>query len=259
MKIDIQFPPKAKERWTPTSPNPYIESIIGKSAKAYKDSLKIISKYMPELLMIPAEKSDEVSPFWNNDFLSGLDAASLYAFISHYKPNHYLEIGSGNSTKFAKAAISKHGLDTKITAIDPAPRSEVGDLVDAVFGFPFEELNTDQWAAALNENDIVFFDGSHHTLQNSDATVFFLEFLPQLKPGVIVGVHDILLPYDYPEHWLERNYSEQYLLGAYLLGGAKIKPLLAAAYVSVNDSVFKSSEMWPEGMQKHGCAYWFRT
>ena len=33
-------------------------------------------------------------------------------------------------------------------------------------------------------------------------------------------MHDIILPCDYPEHWRDRFYNEQYLLLAYLLGGA---------------------------------------
>jgi len=44
--------------------------------------------------------------------------------------------------------------------------------------------------------------------QNSDATVFFLDVLPRLKPGVVVHVHDIFWPFDYPSIWRARYYSE---------------------------------------------------
>ena len=33
-------------------------------------------------------------------------------------------------------------------------------------------------------------------------------------------MHDIFLPWDYPEEWRDRFYNEQYLLLSYLLGGA---------------------------------------
>ena len=36
-----------------------------------------------------------------------------------------LEIGSGNSTKFARRAIRDHRLCTRITSIDPHPRAEI--------------------------------------------------------------------------------------------------------------------------------------
>ena len=53
---------------------------------------------------------------------------------------------------------------------------------------------------------------------NSDVAVIFLEVLPRLQPGVLVHLHDIFLPYDYPPEWRDRYYSEQYVLAAMLLG-----------------------------------------
>jgi hypothetical protein len=72
----------------------------------------------------------------------------------------------------------------------------------------------------LETGDFLFFDGSHRVLTNSDATVFFLEVLPRLKPGVLVHVHDVFLPADYPSDWSSSLYSEQYLLAAMLMCGA---------------------------------------
>lgn len=72
----------------------------------------------------------------------------------------------------------------------------------------------------LRPGDILFFDGSHRVFANSDTTVLFLEVLPRLRPGVLVHLHDIFLPADYPPQWNRRLYSEQYLLGAMLLCAA---------------------------------------
>jgi hypothetical protein len=41
--------------------------------------------------------------------------------------------------------------------------------------------------------------------------------LPRLKPGVLIHIHDIFLPYDYPPEWSDRFYNEQYLLACVLL------------------------------------------
>jgi hypothetical protein len=60
---------------------------------------------------------------------------------------------------------------------------------------------------------------THRVFTNSDVTVFLLEVLPQLKPGILVHMHDIILPCDYPPAWNNRFYSEQYVLGAMLLCG----------------------------------------
>ena len=83
---------------------------------------------------------------------------------------------------------------------------------------PAEEVELDVYDR-LGEGDILFVDNSHRCLQNSDATVMFLEVLPRLRPGVLVEFHDITLPDDYPPEWVGRFYSEQYLLAAYLLAG----------------------------------------
>jgi len=85
---------------------------------------------------------------------------------------------------------------------------------------------------------MLFIDGSHHCFMNSDATVIFLEILPRLKSNVIVQIHDIFLPYDYPPGWENRYYSEQYLLAAYLLAGTKIfNIILPMQYISKDEEL----------------------
>src|SRR2546425_12542919 len=69
-----------------------------------------------------AISSSDLNPEWNNVWFSGLDAAVLYAILVQNKPSQFVEIGSGNSTRFAKRAIRDHTLHTQIVSIDPAPR-----------------------------------------------------------------------------------------------------------------------------------------
>jgi hypothetical protein len=69
---------------------------------------------------------------------------------------------------------------------------------------------------------------------NSDCTALFLDVIPRLHPEVIVHVHDIFFPYDYPQAWGELHYSEQYVLAAYLLGGAPLEILFPTAFVSAD-------------------------
>ena len=84
----------------------------------------------------------------------------------------------------------------------------------------------------LKPNDILFFDGSHRSFQNSDVTVFFGDVMPRVRPGTIVHVHDINLPYDYPNWALNWYWNEQFLLMAMFLGaGDKIKPLAPTCYI----------------------------
>jgi hypothetical protein len=127
-----------------------------------------------------------------------------------------------------------------------------------------EPLETTSLApfAALEAGDVVFFDGSHRTFMNSDVTVFFLEVLPNLPAGALVGIHDIHLPDDYPAAWTDRHYSEQYLLAAYLLAGcAWFEPRLAAWYVAAHATLgARLDPLWSRpglaGVQRHGGAFW---
>jgi hypothetical protein len=43
-----------------------------------------------------------MEPEWNNNYIPGLDAIALYSFLALKKPKKYFEVGSGNSSKFAK-------------------------------------------------------------------------------------------------------------------------------------------------------------
>jgi hypothetical protein len=168
---------------------------------------------------VPRTESGPGEPCWENDYWGTFDALYQCAVLRRRDPALYLEVGSGWSTLFARRAISDFGLRTRIVSIDPSPRADVDAVCDEVIRVPMEEVDPAVFDQ-LGAGDVAFVDGSHTALMNSDATVFFLEILPRLAPGVLVGIDDIFLPDDYPESWTERVYGEQYLLAAFLLGGA---------------------------------------
>lgn len=211
------------------------------------------------------EESDENLPTWNNNFLPGLDIIALYSMIGHFKPKKYIEIGSGNSTKVVRKAIQDFGTNTKVTSIDPYPRAQIDHLADVVIRQPFEDVKDIQFIIdELDENDILFIDNSHRSFTNSDATIFFLEILPYLKKGVIVQVHDIYIPDDYPDFMAERFYNEQYVLAAFVLANpTKFRPIFPCWYVS--QTPILSAKLAPifehknlEGVEKHGGSFWLK-
>jgi hypothetical protein len=180
--------------------------------------------------------ADAAAPHWSNSYFTGLDAVALMATLAEHRPALYLEVGSGNSTKFACRAIQDHGLATRVVSIDPQPRAEIDRLCDEVIRQPFERTSVEV-ARRLRPHDVLFIDDSHRSFTNSDVTVFFLETLPALAPGVLLHLHDIFLPYDYPPVWADRYYSEQYLLAAYLLGAAqtlRLKLLWSSVFASLD-------------------------
>jgi hypothetical protein len=185
------------------------------------EKIEILAKYKNRFRAIAVDSGGDCDPFWNNGWLPPMDAASLYGFLAERNPRWFVECGSGNTTKFAARAIRDNGLRTKIISIDPQPRAEVDALCDEVFRVPFEEMDLAFFYELTNE-DVFLIDNSHRSFPGSDVTVFFTEVLPILPSGILYALHDIFLPYDYPEEWdkQHRLYNEQYLLQTYLQGGA---------------------------------------
>lgn len=209
-----------------------LERLLAQRRERYRELLEGFGAYREDLLAIPLDRAEAGEPHWRNGLLFGLDGVSLYGFIRRNAPRRYIEVGSGNSTLFADRARRDGGLDTEIVSIDPFPRREIDAICDAVVRQPLERTDLSVFDG-LTEGDVVFFDGSHRVFMNSDAVAFFLDVLPELAPGVLVGIHDIQLPDDYrPEH-ADRYYSEQYLLASYLLAeGGWLRPELPCWYVS---------------------------
>jgi hypothetical protein len=192
-----------------------------------------------EIATAPTEIATE--PHWQNVWLSPIDAAALYSYLARRAPRHYLEIGSGHSTKFAARARRDNALTTQFVSIDPHPRAEIDELCDTVVRKGLQDVDIELFDM-VEAGDVLFCDGSHCVFQNSDATVFFTEVLPRLAPGVTVGVHDIFLPRDYPPDWAGRYYSEQYLLTSWLLAGSRLDILLPACFAAHDDDLSPALE-----------------
>lgn len=51
----------------------------------------------------------------------------------------------------------------------------------------------------LGDGDILLIDSSEVSKAGSDVNYLFFEVLPRLRPGVMVHIHDIFLPDEYPK------------------------------------------------------------
>lgn len=245
--------------------HPGLLRIVEQGRSRYRATLQSILAYGDQLAAI-ARRRDEPSslePTWENDFLPGLDAAALYAMVARTAPRRYIEVGSGNSTMFVRRAIRDHGLKTTITSIDPMPRADIDAICDRVIRSPLAEVDV-QALLDAEAGDIVFLDGSHLVFTGSDVTVAFLDVLPYLRPGVIVQIHDIWLPYDYPARWASRMYAEQYMLAVALLAAPRRYEVLFPAMFIASDPELRAelAPLWsrPElrGVPEHGGSFWMR-
>lgn len=261
--ILLEYPVHPKPRWTKHSPHKELYEIINRNRIRYKTLVNDFLEFNEFFSKIAERQSPDnfYEPSWINGWLPGLDGIALYSFIVFYKPAIYLEIGSGNSTKFARRAIRDHKLSTKIISIDPRPRSDIDLICDEIIRIPVEDLKQDIFDQ-LGHNDILFIDNSHTALMNSDSTVLLLEIIPRLKPGVLIEIHDITLPYDYPEEYRDRYYSEQYLLAAYLIGNCNLFDIILPNMFISQDPELKNilNPLWEyqnlRNAEKHGCSFW---
>ncbi len=162
--------------------------------------------------------------YLGNTAFEAVDAEILFCMIRYFKPKTICEIGSGWSTLLAADALSgnrRDGSPGKLIAIEPYPpeflSASIPEEVE-LLRRPVQKVALTQFEA-LRENDILFIDSSHVCTIGSDVQYEVLEILPQLNPGVLIHIHDIFLPTEYPKEWvLDRHHfwNEQYIVQAFL-------------------------------------------
>jgi len=173
---------------------------------------------------------DSLDPQWRQGFFTWLDALSICAALKLRNPKNYVEIGSGNSTRFARWCIRKYNLRTQIISIDPEPRRDISLISDQVHITPVQHAPIKIFED-MEESDILFYDGSHDLGPFTDMSHIAYTVMPNLPKGVMIAMHDTYLPF------LAQN-MEDYLLGAILTGGNRYKIDFPAHYVaSVNEAM----------------------
>jgi hypothetical protein len=151
-------------------------------------------------------------------------------------------------------------LDTTITSIDPAPRSDIRQAANQIILKYVEELEPAE--LGITENSLLFIDSSHICRGGGDVPFLFCKIIPRLPTGVLVHVHDIFLPYEYPGVFLNWMYTEQYLLYATLLNSARYETLFSTHYMSRKHADEMQATFGPivgANQRFFGGSFWFRV
>ena len=203
--------------------------------------LDVCATFRNEYSRFPAHKGKNPSEFhFDNGAFTRVDAEVLHTMVRHYKPRRFIEIGGGYSTLIAAAAgeanRSEDGSNGELVVIEPFPndlfRNPIAGLTRLV-PQPVQRVGLDLFEA-LEENDILFIDSSHVLKVGGDVQYEYLEILPRLKRGVVVHVHDIFLPGEYPNEWVREEHvfwNEQYLLQAFLSFNDSFEVLWAGSFM----------------------------
>ncbi|MDD5593570.1 MAG: class I SAM-dependent methyltransferase [Candidatus Margulisbacteria bacterium] len=240
-----------QELWEKAAEMPGLDFRAGAQLKLLDEFHK---KYRQEYDEIPVEKpSDPDKYYLLNGLFEGLDGYLLYCMLRHFKPKNIIEIGSGYSTILAAQAGRKNeqetGRSSEMTVIDPFPNEVVkrglpntklvAQKVEEVDGKIFDKLGA---------GDFLFIDSSHVLKVDGDVKFEYTSLLPRLKSGVIIHIHDIFFPAEYPKEFfygLMFFFNEQYLVQAILANGGSYEIMLAGQYLYQNH-LNKIKEFFPK-------------
>ena len=201
-------------------PYPAIEQLFERHAGAFAEMLDTVDRRAVEI--------EGLKSLTGHSWFPALDAAVAYALVRERKPQRIVEVGSGHSTRILARAECGVG---EILAIDPMPRADIVGLPGVrVVPSTLQAAPPDAFDG-LQAGDILFIDSSHILMPGSDVDILLNRVLPRLPAGVLVHIHDIFLPFDYPTVWGWRNYNEQQGVLPMLTSGA-YRPLFSSVWAT---------------------------
>lgn len=214
-------------------------------ALAFMDQC-VSDKYADEFKAIRKEINVDAQHeyYIDNQGFGHNDGSVLYCMLRINKPRRMIEVGMGYSTMLSSMALKqnaeKDGKPCRMTSVEPYPTHDFQQAVVRGLGKQLkvvvemvQDVKVDVFLE-LEAGDVLFIDCSHVLAFGSDALFLFTKVVPRLKKGVIVHVHDIFLPYEYPMEWIaqeHRFWNENYFMQAFLTGNKDFKVLFPVAYM----------------------------
>ena len=172
----------------------------------------------------PTARAPDVRFHTDNPFFAIGDATIAFGMLRLAQPRRIVELGGGYSSALILDMRERYLGDCEYTCAEPDPSrllalQRPGDesqfrLVPSTFDALPREI-----FAALESNDVLFIDSSHVVKIGSDVSMLMFEILPLLAPGVLVHVHDIFWPFEYPREWYAegRAWNEAHFMRACLM------------------------------------------
>ena len=249
-----------KELWPENIPDkiPGIEL----RTEAQKNLLSELSAYYNDL-PFTKEKSNENRYCYENGTYSYTDGIVLYAMIRHFNPQRIIEIGSGFSSALMLDTRERFNLNTDLTFVEPYPQllfslfKEDDKKNCTVFESGVQSVDLENFKK-LKANDILFIDSSHVSKTGSDVNYELFEILPNLASGVLIHIHDMFYPFEYPKEWVYegRNWNEIYMLRAFLNYNQDFEILLFSHYMHMKHK--NAFEKMPLTYENTGGNLWLR-
>jgi predicted O-methyltransferase YrrM len=173
----------------------------------------------------PVERTDEFRYYFDNPAYAWGDGLLLHAMLRHVRPRRVVEVGSGYSSAML-LDTTERWLDpgVELTFVEPYDellRSLLRDGDDervTILDVGVQDVDPEVFTR-LGAGDILFIDSTHVVKAGADVNHLFFEVLPSLAAGVVIHIHDIFFPFEYPAPWVHegRAWQETYLLRAFLM------------------------------------------
>jgi hypothetical protein len=224
--------------------------------------------FQSELAGFAASFVSETEYCYDNDQYSFGDADALYSMIRSTKPARVFEIGSGNSTRVVFKAIRANKADDpaygcRHLCIEPYEMPWLERLGPEILRKRVEDVPLALFSE-LEAGDILLIDSSHVIRPFGDVLTEFQSIIPKLAGGVLVHVHDIFTPRDYPEAWLRRErrlWNEQYLLEVMLAHSQRYRTVLSLNWMAHKhpEAVARALPIMAEHPTAQPGAFWFKV
>ena len=210
-----------------TTPPKELKGIDLKEEEQIDLMKKLCAEYYSEIPFTKTVKTGYRYSY-DNKYFTHADATSLFFMMRYFKPNMIIEAGSGFSSA-VMLDTNAHFLDGNVqfTFIEPYPK-RLYSLLSDQDRKSVEILESDlqdiplHYFEKLGKNDFLFIDSTHVSKTGSDVNYFLFEIFPKLKSGVIIHIHDIFYPFEYPKDWVidgngRFGWNEAYILRAFLM------------------------------------------
>ncbi|WP_170149083.1 class I SAM-dependent methyltransferase [Geodermatophilus normandii] len=196
----------------------------------------------------------------DNSMYGAADASVLRGMLLHFRPRRIVEIGSGYSTALALDVAERHLPDLRITCVEPyadrlRSRLRPGDADRlTLHEEPVQDVGVGELTEGMTAGDVLLIDSSHVVKAGSDVAWLLLRVLPELPDGVLVHVHDVHWPFEYPDQWLRegRDWNEAYFLEAFLAYNERFRVLLFVDWLATEHPELVA----PENRSVRGGAIW---
>jgi predicted O-methyltransferase YrrM len=228
----------------------------------------LVQRFGNEFNELETEPLGELFFRMDNGSFGSVDAEILYSMVRYHRPRRIIEVGSGWSTLVTLKALqanAREGKIAKFTACEPYPSPLVLAIAKSLrvnlHRLPVQSIPLATFEE-LTKGDILFIDSSHVCKIGSDVQYELLEILPRLRPGVLVHVHDVFLPEEYPREWVldeQWFWNEQYVLQAFLCFNREYEVVWSSSHMRLHQpNLLESSIQSYDQATKRPCSLWLR-